>query len=347
MYRHLKWDELAVARKWFLLALIFGGLFLACTALYATGALDMATLVVERWIIGRPLTQFDCVLVEWKNFGAAPVNLVFIALLGTACGCTRYRWRVLPYLVILVLLGIAAEDVGKTLFALPLPPVMRSGMTDLTCPQAVPSPLQQLQVGLGMWWKAPLLAHNVQDWSHTVSQMPINMSSGPLQQNQSYPSGHAIRWWFTGLLLAWLFWRHLKRGVGRWLVVVLTLTLCFIGAMIQFYVGTHFISDTIAGYLLGTALACLGIGLFILNDKKSNQEQLKYASPASSPPQISSGEVPTSNSASKKNLPVVYRRGSSRAVESGAFWQEGKRGIYTRNRLLQRYLNLGKNRIPM
>jgi len=133
--------------------------------------------------------------------------------------------------------------------------------------------------------------------------MPINISSGPLQQNQSYPSGHAIRWWFTGLLLAWLFWRHIKPGVERWLVVVLTLILCFIGAMIQFYVGTHFIFDTIAGYLLGTALACLGIGLFILNDKKSNQDQLKYASPASPPPQISSGEVPTSKVLEKR----IYR----------------------------------------
>src|SRR5258708_32135864 len=98
MYRHIQWDELAVARKWFLLALIFGGLFLACTALYAMGALDMVTLVVERWVIGRPLTQFDCVLVEWKIFGAARVNLVFIALLGTPCVCTRYRWRALPCL---------------------------------------------------------------------------------------------------------------------------------------------------------------------------------------------------------------------------------------------------------
>src|SRR5260221_14683155 len=115
MYRYIKWDELAVARKWFLLALIFGGLFLACTALYATGALDMATLVVERWMIGRPLTQFDCVRGEWKNFGAAPVNLVFMALLGTAWGGTRDRCRVWPSRGIVVLLGIAAEDVGKTL----------------------------------------------------------------------------------------------------------------------------------------------------------------------------------------------------------------------------------------
>src|SRR6266487_726039 len=164
MYRHIKWHELAGARTWFLLALIFGGLFLAFTAIYTTGALDMATLVVEQRMIGRPLIQFDCVLVEWKNFGAALVNLVFIALLGVACGLTHYRWRVLPYLVILVLISIATEAVGKQLFALPLPPMMRSGMVALACPQAGQSPLLHLQLGLGMWWKAPLPTLNVQSW---------------------------------------------------------------------------------------------------------------------------------------------------------------------------------------
>src|SRR6266487_726040 len=108
--------------------------------------------------------------------------------------------------------------------------------------------------------------------AHTVSQMPINGSSGLLDQSYSYFSGHALRWWFTGLLFAWLFWRHVKPGVVRWLWVLLTLTLCFLGAAIQFYVGSHFISDTIAGYFLGTALACFAIGLLILNDKKRNQE---------------------------------------------------------------------------
>src|SRR5260370_38261086 len=135
MYIHTKWDELAVARKWFLLALIFGGLVLAFTAIYATGALDMATLMVERGIIGRPLIQFDCVLEEWKNFGAAPVNLVFIALLGAICGLTRYRWRVLPYLVFLVLIGIAAEQAGKQRFALHPPPTIGSGLATPTGPR--------------------------------------------------------------------------------------------------------------------------------------------------------------------------------------------------------------------
>jgi membrane-associated phospholipid phosphatase len=259
--------EFAIARKWFLLALVFGALYLAFTVIYATGVLDMPTLLVERWLIGRPLTQFDCVLVEWRNFGEAPFNLIFVALIGAICGLTRYRWLILPYLVALVLISIAVEEIGKILFPLTLPSVMRSGMVILTCPQRRDSHLLQLQLGLGLWWKAPVLAMNVQDWAHTVSQMPINLSTGHIEQNFGYPSGHAIRWWFTGLLLAWLFWKHIKPGVMRWLFVPLIPILSFAGAAIQFYVGVHFISETIGGYLLGTALACFAIGLLILNPK--------------------------------------------------------------------------------
>jgi membrane-associated phospholipid phosphatase len=259
-----------VARTWFLLALVFAGLFLIFTAIYATGALDMATLIVERAIIGRPLNRFDCVLVEWRNFGAAPVHLIYIALLGTACGLTRYHWRVLPSLLILVLIGLAAEEIAKALISLPFPAIMRSGMAGLSCPQAGPSPLQHLHLGLGMWWEAPPLARNVQGWSHTVSELPINLSSGRLDHSNSYPSGHAIRWWFSGLLMAWLFWRHSKRGVTCWLLVLLTLVLCFMGAAIQWYVGRHFLTDTLAGYFLGTALACFAVGLLMLNEKKRN-----------------------------------------------------------------------------
>ena len=263
------------AHAWFLLALIFAALFLLLTAFYASGALTMPTLMVERWLIGRPQLQFDCVLVEWRNVGAAPVTLVIVTLLGVLCALTRYRWRVLALLVALALIGIIAEIVGKHFIALSLPPVMRSGMVALTCPQASPSRLQHIQLGLGMWWKAPLPARGEQDWAHTVSQMPILLNAGHLEENYSYPSGHALRCCFVGLLGAWLLWRHLPAGIIRWLSVLLLLIISVFAAAISFYIGVHFISDTIAGYLLGTSLACCAIGLLKLNDKKA----LRYVKP--------------------------------------------------------------------
>lgn len=273
MFIQKKWEQYATARSWFLLALIFTVLFLLLTMFYATGVLTMPTLLVERWLIGRPQQQFDCVLVEWRNIGAAPVTLVIVTLLGMICGLTRYRWRVLPLLVALTLVGIVVEIIGKHFIGLLLPPVMRSGMVALTCPQAGSSMFQHLQLGLGMWWKAPLPARGEQDWAHTVSQMPIllNTGAGHLEIDYSYPSGHALRCWFVGLVGAWLLWRHWPAGIVRKLSVILLLIISLLAAAIQFYIGVHFISDTIAGYLLGTALACCAIGLLIINEKPTRR----------------------------------------------------------------------------
>jgi membrane-associated phospholipid phosphatase len=288
MSRHIKFYERAGARKWFLLALLFGCLFLALTAFYVSGVINRTTLEVERWLIGRPLTQFDCVLVEWRNFGAASINLIFIAIAGIACGLTHYRWRVLPYLLILILISIAIEEVGKKLFSLPVSLTIHSGMAALACPQEGQSQLQHLQLGLGMWWIAPLPPPGLQDWAHTISQLPINTSFDRLIPGHSYPSGHAIRWWFTGLLMALLLWKHINSSIVRWLFVTLTLILCFLGGAIQFYVGAHFMIDTLAGYLLGTSLACCAIGLLLLSEKKRNDVQLRSVLPVQG---TSSGDV--------------------------------------------------------
>jgi membrane-associated phospholipid phosphatase len=259
------------ARLWFLLALLFTALFLGLTAFYTTGVLTLPTLLVERWLIGRPQLQFDCVLVQWRNIGAVPASLGIITLLGVFCGLTRYRWRVLPLLLVLALIGASAEVVGKHFIALSLPPVLRSGMVALTCPQVGSSSSSWLrfQLDLGMWWKAPLPARGEQDWAHTVSLMPILLNSGRLEASYSYPSGHALRWWFVGLVGTWLLWRHIRRGFARSLSVIALLIISFCGAATQFYLGAHFISDTIAGYLLGSALACCAIGFLLLNEKPS------------------------------------------------------------------------------
>lgn len=288
MSRHMNFYGRADARKWFLLALLFGCLFLVLTAFYASGVINRATLEVERWLIGRPLTQFDCVLVQWRNFGAASINLIFIAIVGIVCGLTRYRWRVLPYLLLLILIGIAIEEVGKNLFSLPVSLTIHSGMAALACPQDEQTRLQHLKLGLGMWWIAPIPPRGLQDWAHTVSQLPINTILDRLIPSHSYPSGHAICWWFSGLLVAWLLWKHIKSSIVRWPLVALTLILCFFGAAIQFYVGAHFLIDTLAGYLLGTSLACFAIGLLILNDKKSDIVQPESVLPVQ---RTSSGDV--------------------------------------------------------
>jgi len=252
------------ARKWIILSLVLGTLFLIGTIIYVTGVLFLPTLLVERWLLLRPETGIDCVFVEWRNLGAVPAALILTSLLGIACLLGRYRRRVLPLLLLLLLVSVGIEGVCKLSIGAPLSPTLRSAMTDLSCPQFNgKSQLFKLEVGLGMVNKVPAQSPGMLRWSHTVAAMPIDLTTSELEH--SYPSGHAARWSFIWFLAAWLAQRHIRpRLLGR-LLAALLFVFAFMGGFIQFYTAVHFISDVLAGYLLGGALACVAIVVLLLN----------------------------------------------------------------------------------
>jgi len=239
--------------------------FLLFTALNATGVLSLPALQVEQWLLLRPQTRLDCIFYEWRNLGNAGFSMFFTLILGTTCVCIGYRKRVLPLMLLLLVLGVGAEIVGKSLFYQPLPYTLGSGMITLTCPQMYGQPgAVRLATGLGIWGKIPRPSLHAQIWAQSVSKMPLVIDAG--SSENSYPSGHAIRWIFIGLVLAWLFWRHVAPGRVRLLLVIFALIIAFAGGFMQFYVGVHFITDTLAGYLLGAATACCAIGILRLNE---------------------------------------------------------------------------------
>src|SRR5579883_2789939 len=261
------WERFGEARRWFRLALIVGGLFLAVSVLYALGALDMPTLLVERWLLARPLMQVDCVLVEWRNFGSPYITLGLFTGVGALCILTRrYRWPILPYLLLLILFSAFIETVGKQFIGTPLPFTMQSALAELSCPQRGHGLSAQLPLFLGMWWRAPLPAPAAQSFVQSVAHLPIRLTPGSFEDFYGYPSGHAIRWCFTGVVLSWLCWRHMKPAVLRRPLAVVVLILCYLGAAIHFYLGAHLFPDTLAGDLLGTALGSLAVGLCVLNE---------------------------------------------------------------------------------
>lgn len=278
----LQWEKFGEARKWFLLALIFGGLFLALSILYALGVLDIPTLLIERLLLARPLTQVDCVLVEWRNFGSPYITLTLFTGVGIICILTRrYRWSILPYLLLLILFSAFIETIGKQFIGLPLPYTMQSAMASLSCPQRGHGLSAQLPLFLGLWWKAPLPSPAAQSFVQTVAHLPVRLTPGSFEDFYGYPSGHAIRWCFTGVVLSWLCWRHMR---PMWLsrpLALLLLILCYLGAAIHFYIGAHLLDDTLAGGLLGTTLGCLAVALFVLNDRQRHRMQVKNVSEAS------------------------------------------------------------------
>src|SRR5207247_2844408 len=123
------------AHKWFGLALVLLAFFLLYTAIFLTGALLSPALSLEQWLLHRPLTGIDCVFHQWKRFGEVPMSLFFTFILGIGCLCLGCRRRVLPYLLLLMVLSIGSEAVGKQIFPQPVPVSLELGMSNLGCEQ--------------------------------------------------------------------------------------------------------------------------------------------------------------------------------------------------------------------
>ncbi len=256
-------------KRWFFIALVLLAMFLVYTVIFSTGMLLVPTLQQEQWLLHRPLTGVDCVFFEWKNLGYVQFSLFFTLMLGSICLYLGYRRRVLGYLVLILLLGVGVEIIAKDLFEQPLSQNLHSAMTVLTCPQVRDHqrPLQQrLLLSAGAWWVAPPAPPDEASWLKDVAAMPLTLEN--TSGENSYPSGHATRWCFIGLVLCWLIWRHMKYRILKAVLMVLALVVAFGGGFMQFYIGVHLVTDITAGYLLGASSACGAIGLLLLNEKR-------------------------------------------------------------------------------
>jgi membrane-associated phospholipid phosphatase len=260
---------------WFIAGTVFCLLFLVYSALYATKIWDIQTLEIERSLLLRPITRVDCMFYEWRNLGEVPASLVMTCILGGICLLSGFRRRVVLFLLLLLLLGVGAELLGKKLIHVPLPSTLRSGMTVLECPQLDGKPFaDRFAAATGQWSKIPDPPRVQVSWAHDVSQMPFVFKAG--ETENSFPGGHAMRWCFLGLVESWLCWRLIRNRLLRIIFASLCFLGAFLGGFMQFWIGVHFITDTISGYLLGAALACYAISLLTRNDTKRMQGQQTY-----------------------------------------------------------------------
>jgi membrane-associated phospholipid phosphatase len=268
----------SAAHRWFVLALVLGGLFAILTAIYATHILDMPILAVESWLLNRPIGGVDCVFFEWRHVGEAPTSLVLVPILGVICWRIGYNWKIIPVLIVLLLMCLGIEYVGKSVFTIYLPQYLHSAMTDLSCSQIYRKPIPvRLEVALGLWWKFPAPIAGQVRWVRAIAQIPVaSMPASPFTDTlSSYPGGHAARWCFLSLIASWLCWKHVRNRIGRMVLTILLFIMAFLGGLMQFYIGVHTLADTIAGYLLGAAAACCGIGF--LNVLDTNKAALNKA----------------------------------------------------------------------
>jgi membrane-associated phospholipid phosphatase len=190
--------------------------------------------------------------------------------MGVACLLLGYRWRVLPCLLLLLLLAVGIEYGGKQLFPQTVPANTQFGVHSLSCPQMGKEPRSvKLMVALGMWWKAPAVRPGRIRNEQFSATAPLIFDENA-SVLYGYPSGHAIRWCFLGIVACWLIWRHMKYHLLRGVLMAVTLAIAFGGGLAQFYVGLHLPTDLIAGYLVGVACACCAIGLLLQNEKRKS-----------------------------------------------------------------------------
>lgn len=269
MQTPLEKKHLPTAHKWFIAASLSLALFLLYTAIYSTGILFIPTLQQEQWLLHRPITRLDCVLSVWEVLGNANWSIFILLALGLACLYLGYRRRILPYLLLLFLLGIGIEILGKQLFLQPIPHSIYVGMGSLHCPQLESQPpSDQLKAGLGLWWKLPQIPSNLVSNARDGATSPFGKNDD-ISPQYGYPSGHALRWSFLGLIASWLAYTHIRQSILRPLFIALSLTITLGGGIVQFYIGNHLSIDVVAGDLLGISFACCAIGLLLLNSAKS------------------------------------------------------------------------------
>ncbi len=78
----------------------------------------------------------------------------------------------------------------------------------------------------------------------------------------SFPSGHSMAAFALYGVLAFLLWRHVKSRKGRLILIVSAVLLVISIGLSRIYLGVHYPSDVLAGYLASMVWLGLGIELF-------------------------------------------------------------------------------------
>ncbi|MFJ7753571.1 phosphatase PAP2 family protein [Peribacillus muralis] len=78
----------------------------------------------------------------------------------------------------------------------------------------------------------------------------------------SFPSGHAMNAMSLYGILTFLLWRHIKVKWGRMLLIVMSTLMILTIGISRIYLGVHYPSDIIAGYLAGGFWIAMSIWFF-------------------------------------------------------------------------------------
>jgi membrane-associated phospholipid phosphatase len=114
-------------------------------------------------------------------------------------------------------------------------------------------------VGQGLWLVSGQIVNRPRPDSSLVT---VLIDAKDVAGFPSFPSGHAVHYTVFFGFLWFLTWTWVKPAVLRWpLLVVLGCLVVLVGPG-RIYLGAHWFSDVLGGYLLGSAVLATGINLY-------------------------------------------------------------------------------------
>ena len=75
----------------------------------------------------------------------------------------------------------------------------------------------------------------------------------------SFPSGHTVHYMVLFGFLAWWAWNHMPQGLGRYLLLGASTAMLLLVGFSRVYLGAHWPTDVLAGYLTGYLWLSAGI----------------------------------------------------------------------------------------
>ncbi len=78
----------------------------------------------------------------------------------------------------------------------------------------------------------------------------------------SFPSGHSMAAFSFYGVLAYLLWRHIPSNTGRWMLVIIATVMILSIGISRIYLGVHYPSDILGGYLAACTWLALLVGSY-------------------------------------------------------------------------------------
>lgn len=103
-----------------------------------------------------------------------------------------------------------------------------------------------------------------------VRPRPSGLTHLVLVQSYSYPSGHSLSSAAVYFTLAILWFLKLKNHLERTLSIMLSLTIMSLIALSRIYLGVHYLSDVLAGILVGVGWAAIVASVRIFYERRQS-----------------------------------------------------------------------------